>query len=133
MLYATGMSIDRKLEIPGEELAGVHAAAEFVAWYNGHPHHRHRRYDLSGRHAGVIGNGNVALDIARMLVLGAGRAGPTDAAEHALVALVALVWRKSQVLGRRGAAQAAFTNPELRELGKLSGGGRRRGAGGGAS
>jgi ferredoxin/flavodoxin---NADP+ reductase len=120
VLYATGTSTDRSLEIPGEELAGVHPASEFVAWYNGHPHHRHRRYDLGGRHAAVIGNGNVALDVARMLVLGVDELQPTDTAEHALVALRSSRLEEVAVLGRRGVAQAAFTNPELRELGALS-------------
>jgi ferredoxin--NADP+ reductase len=120
VLYATGTSTDRALEIPGEELDGVHPAAEFVAWYNGHPHHRHRRYELGGRHAAVIGNGNVALDVARMLVLGVEELHPTDTAEHALAALRDSRLEEIAVLGRRGVAQAAFTNPELRELGALA-------------
>ena len=121
VVYATGMSVDRKLGIPGEDLPGVHAAADFVGWYNAHPHRRDDAYDLSGRSAVVIGNGNVALDIARMLVLEPDELAPTDAAEHAVVALGRSSIEVVQVLGRRGAAQAAFTNPELRELGKLSG------------
>ena len=121
VVYATGMSVDRKLGIPGEDLPGVHAAADFVGWYNAHPHRRGDAYDLSGRYAVVIGNGNVALDIARMLVLEPDELAPTDAAEHAVEALGRSSIEAVQVLGRRGAAQAAFTNPELRELGKLSG------------
>ena len=114
---------------PARSSPGVHAASEFVAWYNGHPHHRHRRYDLGGRHAAVIGNGNVALDVARMLVLGVDElhpdryrgARPGGAAQSRLEDVT--------VLGRRGAAQAAFTNPELRELGSLSAADVHRGAG----
>jgi ferredoxin--NADP+ reductase len=121
VIYATGMSADRKLGIPGEELPGVHPAADFVGWYNGHPHHRDDAYDLSGRHAVVVGNGNVALDIARMLVLEPDELQPTDAAEHAVDALRRSSIEVVRVLGRRGPAQAAFTNPELRELGELAG------------
>jgi len=120
VLYATGTSADRRLGIPGEELAGVHAGSDFVGWYNGHPHHVRRRYDLSGRRAVVVGNGNVALDIARMLVLELDELRPTDTAGHALTALAGSRLEEVVVLGRRGVAQGAFTNPELRELGELS-------------
>ena len=120
VIYAIGMSADRKLGIPGEDLPGVHPAADFVGWYNGHPHHRDDAYDLSGRHAVVVGNGNVALDIARMLVLDGDELQPTDAAEHAVQELRRSSIEVVRVLGRRGAAQAAFTNPELRELAELA-------------
>lgn len=120
VIYATGMSADRKLGIPGEDLPGVRPAADFVGWYNGHPHRRDDEYDLGGRHAVVIGNGNVALDIARMLVLEPDELQPTDAAEHAVQALRRSSIEVVRVLGRRGAAQAAFTTPELRELGELA-------------
>ena len=119
VLYATGTSADRRLGIPGEDLAGVHAACEFVGWYNGHPHHHLCGYDLSGRRAVVIGNGNVALDVARMLVLDQEELERTDIADRALIALAESRLEEVVVLGRRGAAQAAFTNPELRELGEL--------------
>ena len=115
------MSADRKLGIPGEDLPGVHPAADFVGWYNGHPHRRDDQYELGGRHAVVVGNGNVALDIARMLVLEPDELHPTDAAEHAVEVLRSSSIEVVRVLGRRGTAQAAFTNPELRELGELAG------------
>ena len=93
---------------------------EFVAWYNGHPRHADAAFDLSCARAVVIGNGNVALDVARMLVLDPRELAPTDTADHALAALAAASVTEVVVLGRRGPAQAAFTNPELRELGELA-------------
>jgi len=119
VVYAVGTSSDTRLNIPGEDRPGSHPAAEFVAWYNGHPAHASQRFDLSARRAVVIGNGNVALDIARMLVLGPGELRRTDVADHALDALAQSQVEEVVVLGRRGPAQAAFTNPELRELGVL--------------
>jgi ferredoxin/flavodoxin---NADP+ reductase len=120
ILYAVGTSTDNRLGIPGEQLDGSHAATEFVAWYNGHPAYAGRRFDLSAERAVVIGNGNVALDVARMLVLTPDELAPTDTADHALDALAAARVQEVAVLGRRGPAQAAFTNPELLELGELS-------------
>jgi ferredoxin--NADP+ reductase len=120
VVYAVGTSRDNRLGIPGEDLPGSHAASEFVGWYNGHPEHAHREFDLSARRAVVIGNGNVALDVARMLVLGPGELAPTDTADHALTALAKASVEEVVVLGRRGPAQSAFTNPELRELGELA-------------
>ncbi len=121
IVYATGSSVDRPLGIPGEELPGSHAATEFVGWYNGHPDHADLEVDLlSAERALVIGNGNVALDVARMLVLTESELAPTDTADHALEVLARSNVREVIVVGRRGPAQAAFTNPELRELGELS-------------
>lgn len=119
VLYAVGAATDRHLGIPGEDLPGSHAATEFVAWYNGHPDYCDSTFDLSGRRAVVVGNGNVALDVARMLMLKPQELGSTDIADHALKALSASKIEEVVVLGRRGPAQAAFTSPELRELGDL--------------
>jgi ferredoxin--NADP+ reductase len=120
VVYAVGTTRDSRLGIPGEDLPGSHSATEFVAWYNGHPAFAGRQFDLSGRTAVVIGNGNVAIDIARMLVLDPAEVARTDTADHAVAALAAAGVERVVVLGRRGPAQAAFTNPELRELGELS-------------
>ncbi|HUO70581.1 MAG TPA: FAD-dependent oxidoreductase [Solirubrobacteraceae bacterium] len=119
VLYAIGSPTDRRLAIPGEELAGSHAATEFVAWYNGHPEYCDHEFDLSGSRAVVIGNGNVALDVARMLALTHEELRTTDIADHALEALAHSRIEEIVVLGRRGPVQAAYTNPELRELGEL--------------
>jgi ferredoxin--NADP+ reductase len=121
IVYATGSPSDRPLGIPGEDLPGSHAATEFVGWYNGHPDHTNLEIDLlSAERALVIGNGNVALDVARMLVLASSELAPTDTADHALEVLAQSKVREVVVVGRRGPAQAAFTNPELLELGELS-------------
>ncbi len=119
VLYAVGTPNDRRLGIPGEDLAGSHAATEFVAWYNGHPDYADLSFDLSPKRAVVIGNGNVALDVARMLALAVDELAITDVADHALDALRDSDVEEIVVLGRRGPAQAAFTNPELRELADL--------------
>jgi ferredoxin/flavodoxin---NADP+ reductase len=120
IVYATGSPSDRLLGIEGEELAGSHAATEFVGWYNGHPDHTDLEVDLlSAERAVVIGNGNVALDVARMLVLAPEELAPTDTADHALEVLAQSRVSEVLVVGRRGPAQAAFTNPELLELGEL--------------
>jgi ferredoxin/flavodoxin---NADP+ reductase len=122
IVYATGSPSDRPLGISGEELPGSHAATEFVGWYNGHPDHTHLEFDLlSAERAVVIGNGNVALDVARMLVLAPEELAPTDTANHALEVLAASRVSEVVIVGRRGPAQAAFTNPELLELGELAG------------
>jgi ferredoxin/flavodoxin---NADP+ reductase len=121
IVYATGAPLDRPLGIPGEGLPGSHAATEFVGWYNGHPDHADLEVDLlSAERAVVIGNGNVALDVARMLALTPAELAPTDTADHALEVLGRSNVREVVVVGRRGPAQASFTNPELRELGELS-------------
>jgi len=119
IVYAVGTPVDRSLGIPGEELAGSYAATDFVGWYNGHPDFREREFDLSGERVVVIGAGNVALDVARMLVLTREELAVTDIADHALEGLAGSGVREVVVVARRGPAQAAFTNPELRELGEL--------------
>jgi ferredoxin/flavodoxin---NADP+ reductase len=121
VVYATGAQTDKSLGIPGEDLPGSCAATEFVAWYNGHPDYRDLEFDLSAQRAVVIGNGNVAADVTRMLTLSAGELERTDVADHALEALRESRIEEVIVLGRRGPAQAAFTSAELRELGRLDG------------
>jgi len=121
VIYAVGAASDRKLNIPGEDLAGSHAATEFVAWYNGHPDFADRTFDLSGERAVIVGNGNVALDVARALVSDPEDLARTDIAEHALEALRKSNIREVVVVGRRGPAQAAYTNPELLALGQIPG------------
>jgi len=121
IVYATGSPSDRPLGIPGEDLPGSHAATEFVGWYNGHPDHTDLEVDLLGaERAVVIGNGNVAIDVARMLVLAPSELAPTDTADHALEVLAESRVSEVVVIGRRGPAQSAFTNPELLELGELA-------------
>jgi ferredoxin/flavodoxin---NADP+ reductase len=120
VLYAVGTAADNKLGIPGEERPGSHGALEFVAWYNGHPDYADHSFDLSATRAVVIGNGNVAVDVARMLVLHPDEVAATDTADHAVTPLAGAQVADVIVLGRRGPAQAAFTTPELRELGELS-------------
>lgn len=119
VLYAVGTAGDRRLGIPGEDLPGSESATEFVAWYNGHPDYADRDFDLTCRRAVVIGNGNVALDVARMLALSVDELQVTDIADHAIELLRESSVEEIVVLGRRGPAQAAFTNPELRELAEL--------------
>jgi ferredoxin--NADP+ reductase len=121
VVYATGAQTDASLGIPGEDLPGSWAATQFVAWYNGHPDYRDLEFDLSVRRAVIIGNGNVAADVARLLTLGPEELEKTDVAEHALEALRESAIEEVVVLGRRGPAQAAFTSAELRELGTLPG------------
>ena len=121
VVYATGSPADRSLNIHGEDLPGSHPATDFVGWYNGHPDHTDLEVDLlSAQRAVVVGNGNVALDVARMLVLSSSELAPTDTADHALEVLARSRIREVIVAGRRGPAQAAFTNPELRELADLA-------------
>jgi ferredoxin/flavodoxin---NADP+ reductase len=119
VIYATGAQTDKSLGIPGEDLPGSWAATEFVAWYNGHPDYRGLEFDLSGRRAVVIGNGNVAADVTRVLTRSERELATTDIADHALDALRGSAVEEVVVLGRRGPAQAAFTSAELRELGRL--------------
>jgi ferredoxin--NADP+ reductase len=119
VIHAYGAPTDRHLGIPGEDLPGSHAATAFVAWYNAHPDFADHEFDLSCERAVVIGNGNVATDLARMLALTREELEATDTADHAIEALGASRIREIVVLGRRGPAQAAFTNPELRELGEV--------------
>ncbi len=121
VIYATGAQTDKSLGIPGEDLPGSWPATEFVAWYNGHPDYRELEFDLSHPRAVVIGNGNVAADVTRMLTLSPEELARTDVADHALEALRDSRIEEVVVLGRRGPAQAAFTSAELRELGRLDG------------
>jgi ferredoxin--NADP+ reductase len=121
VVYATGAQTDKSLGIPGEDLPGSWAATEFVAWYNGHPDYRELEFDLSAPRAVVIGNGNVAADVTRMLTLPVPELERTDVADHALAVLRESRIEEVIVLGRRGPAQAAFTSAELRELGRLDG------------
>ncbi len=120
VLYAFGASGDRRLGIDGEDLPGSHSSTEFVAWYNGHPDFADHAFDLTAKTAVVVGNGNVALDVARMLALPRDTLAATDVADHALDALAGSSIEEVVVLGRRGPAQAAFTTPELIELSELA-------------
>jgi ferredoxin--NADP+ reductase len=113
VIYAVGASADRRLGIPGEDLPGSHSATDFVAWYNGHPDAAGLTFDLSGDRAVVVGNGNVALDVARILVSNPDQLAKTDIADHALAALRESAIREVVVVGRRGPVQAAYTVPEL--------------------
>jgi ferredoxin/flavodoxin---NADP+ reductase len=121
VVYTVGAQTDRHLGIPGEDLPGSWPATAFVAWYNGHPDFQHLEFDLSSERAIVVGNGNVAVDVARMLALTAEELAPTDTTHPATEAIVGSGLREIVMLGRRGPAQAAFTNPELKELGELAG------------
>ncbi len=121
VIYATGAQTDKSLGIPGEDLPGSWAATEFVAWYNAHPDFRDLEFDLSAERAVVIGNGNVAADVTRMLTLSPDELERTDVADHALEALRRSRIEEVIVIGRRGPAQVAFTSAELRELGRLDG------------
>jgi ferredoxin--NADP+ reductase len=120
ILFCCGAETDRKLGIPGEDLPGSHTATEFVGWYNGHPDYRHREFDLSTEAAVVIGQGNVAVDVCRILAKTADELKHTDIAQHALERLAESQIREIYMIGRRGPAQAKFTHVELRELGELA-------------
>jgi ferredoxin--NADP+ reductase len=121
VLYSIGAQTDRHIGIPGEDLPGSWAATEFVAWYNGHPDYQELDFDLSGERAVIVGNGNVAIDVARMLALTAEELVPTDTTDAAREGLAGSGIRDIVMLGRRGPAQASFTPPELQELGELAG------------
>jgi ferredoxin/flavodoxin---NADP+ reductase len=121
IIYAVGAQTDRNLSIPGEDLSGSHAATEFVGWYNGHPDYRHHEFDLSQEAAAIIGVGNVAMDVARILGRNQDELSETDITDYALAALAQSNLKTIYVFGRRGPAQAAFTNPEIKELGELGG------------
>jgi len=121
VVYTVGAQTDRRLGIPGEDLPGSWAATEFVAWYNGHPDFQDREFDLSHERVVVIGNGNVAIDCARMLALTDEELQPTDTTDEATAAINEAGIREILMLGRRGPVQAAFTPPELKELGELAG------------
>ncbi len=119
--FTTGAQTDRRMGIPGEDLARSRTATEFVAWYNGHPDYRDYEFDLSVERVAVVGVGNVAVDVARILCRTPEELATTDIADYALDALRASRIREVYMLGRRGPAQAAFTTPEVRELGEMPG------------
>ncbi len=121
IVYAVGAQADRRMGIPGEDLEGSFPATAFVGWYNGHPDYRDLKVDLSCERVVVIGNGNVAMDVARILLRSPDELATTDIADHALAQLRESKVREVVMLGRRGPAQAAFTNAELKEFGELEG------------
>ncbi|MDV3124539.1 FAD-dependent oxidoreductase [Mycobacterium sp. 21AC1] len=121
VIYAVGASRSRDLDVPGSELPGNHSAADFVGWYNGHPEHAHHVFELSGERAVIIGNGNVALDVARVLLLDTDHLATTDIAPHALAALSDSRIREVVILARRGPRDAAFSAGEFLALGHLPG------------
>ncbi len=119
ILFATGAQTDRRMNIPGEDLGRSHTATEFVAWYNGHPEFADLEFDLSVEKIAIIGMGNVAVDVARILCRSKEELSKTDIADYAFEKLVNSNVKEVYMIGRRGPAQAAFTNPELKELGNL--------------
>jgi ferredoxin--NADP+ reductase len=121
VVYTVGAQTDRRLGIPGEDLPGSWAATEFVAWYNGHPDFQDLEFDLGHERVVVVGNGNVAIDCARMLALTEEELRPTDTTPEATDAINEAGVCEILMLGRRGPVQAAFTPPELKELGELAG------------
>jgi len=120
VIMTSGAETDRKLGVPGEDLHGSYTATEFVGWYNGHPDYRDREFDLSHDVAVIIGQGNVAADVSRILSKTVDELKHTDIAQHALDALAESKIKEIHVIGRRGPAQAKFTPKELREFGELS-------------
>src|SRR5215510_3129820 len=120
VVFTCGAQTDRQLGIPGENLSGSHTATEFVAWYNGHPDYRDHSFDLSQEVVVIVGQGNVAADLCRILAKSVDELRTTDIARHALDALAGSKVREIHVIGRRGPAQAKFTNKELKELGELA-------------
>lgn len=120
VIMTCGAETDRKLGVPGEDLEGSYTATEFVGWYNGHPDYRDRQFDLSHDVAVIIGQGNVAADVSRILSKTVDELKHTDIAQHALDALAESKIKEIHVIGRRGPAQAKFTPKELREFGELS-------------
>jgi ferredoxin--NADP+ reductase len=120
VVFTCGAETDRKLGVAGEDLAGSYTATEFVGWYNGHPDYRNRVFDLSHETAVVIGQGNVAVDVSRILAKTVDELRQTDIAKHALEVLAESKIRHIHMIGRRGPAQAKFTHTELRELGELA-------------
>lgn len=120
VIFACGAETDKSLGIPGEDLPGSHAATEFVGWYNGHPDYQNREFDLSQESVAIIGQGNVAIDVCRILSKTPEELSGTDITENALVALRKSKVKKIYLIGRRGPAQAAFTELEIKEFGELS-------------
>lgn len=121
VIYAVGAPDSRKLGLPGEDLPGSHPAADFVGWYNGHPDHAEHHFDLTGRRAVIIGNGNVALDVARVLLMGQQEREATDIATHALNALSDSAIDEVVIMARRGLVDAAFSAGEFLALGHVAG------------
>ncbi len=119
VIFTVGAQTDKRLGIPGEDLPESHAATEFVGWYNGHPDYRHLKFDLSQERVAIIGVGNVAMDVARILARSQAELDATDIAPYAQEELAKSKIREIYILGRRGPAQAAFTNPEIKELGEM--------------
>ena len=119
VMFTSGAPFDRNLGIPGEELAGSHSATEFVAWYNGHPDFAEHQFDLNQESVAVVGVGNVAMDVARILCKTHAELAVTDMADYALDALKNSQVKNVYILGRRGPAQAAFTPPEIKEMGEF--------------
>lgn len=120
VIFASGAETDRRLGIPGEDLPGSHTATAFVGWYNGHPDYRDLAFDLSGEVAVIVGQGNVAMDVSRILAKSVDELRETDIAEHALDALAESNIKEIHLIGRRGLVQAKFTQPEIKEIGELS-------------
>ena len=120
VIFTCGAQTDRHLGIPGEDFSGSHTATEFVAWYNGHPEYRDRKFDLSCEVAVIIGQGNVSMDVSRILCKSVEELKNTDIAQHALEVLAASKIKEVHLVGRRGPVQAAFTPPEIKELGELT-------------
>ncbi len=120
VIFTCGAETDRRLGIPGEDLPGSYTATEFVGWYNGHPDYRERTFDLSHETAVIIGQGNVAADVSRILAKTVDELKHTDIAQHALDALADSRIKNIYVIGRRGPAQAKFTSKELKEFGVLA-------------
>jgi ferredoxin--NADP+ reductase len=120
VVYAVGAQTDRRMAIPGEDLPGSWPATAFVAWYNGHPDFQDLSFDLATERAVVVGNGNVAVDVARMLALAEAEIEATDTTDAAIAAILESPIEEILMLGRRGPAQASFTTPELKELGELA-------------
>lgn len=121
VIFATGAAVDRRLDVPGEDLRGSFSATDFVAWYSGHPDAELDRFTLHAQHVVVVGVGNVAVDVARVLTKSADALAHTDVPGHVLDVLAASAVTDVTMLGRRGPAHARFTTKELRELGEIDG------------
>jgi ferredoxin--NADP+ reductase len=119
--YAVGSATDRRMNVPGEDLEGSHSATAFVGWYNGHPDFRDCTFDLSHENVAVVGVGNVAMDVCRILIRDPDELADTDICAHALAALRESGVKRIWIFGRRGVLQAAFTPKEIQEIGELAG------------